>query len=354
MPLPITRRTKKERNNVAMFAVLMTAGIVALIVLTAVFVSFGAQKVSVASIWRAIFAFDGNDFEQVIIRNIRLPRLIADIIVGVSLAVSGAVMQGNTKNPMADTGIMGISSGSVFAVVIMLAFLPSATRLERIGYSCLGAGAATLLIYGIAMIGRRGATAERMVLSGMAISTLFVSVTSAIVLKYGMSGELMKYTAGSSANTIWLDIEVSAPFFIAGLAAVLIISRSLTVMNLGDDVSRGLGANVFVIKLVSTVVVLVLSAIAVIIIGPVGFVGLMIPHMVRHFVGTDYRLVLPSCAVFGAVFVVLVDLFARIIIAPLEFPVGVLVTELSGWKEYAHGGSCVRHSETCKRARYSR
>ena len=119
---------------------------------------------------------------------------------------------------------------------------------------------------------------------------------------------------------------LSAPFFAAGLIAALVMARSLTIMGLGDEVSRELGANTRLIRLVGTIVVLVLSAIAVIIIGPVGYVGLMVPHIVRHIVGTDYRLILPSCAVLGAVLVVLVDLLARVIIAPLEFPVGILIT----------------------------
>ena len=319
-------QSRKKLNNASRFVIFMAIGAVLLLALIVVFMLFGAEHVSIGDIWNGLFRYDGDNFNHIIVRNIRLPRLLADIMVGVSLSVAGAVMQGNTKNPMADSGIMGISSGSIFAIILMMTFLPNATRLERIGYSCLGAAASTLLIYAVAMMGRRGITAGRMVLSGMAISTLFSSITSAIVLKEGLSSQMMKYTAGSSANTLWLDIEVSAPFFIAGFVLALIISRSLTIMNLGDDVSKGLGANVKLIKFISTVVVLVLSAIAVIIIGPVGYVGLMVPHIVRWFVGTDYRLVLPSCAILGAILVVFVDFLARLIIAPLEFPVGILLT----------------------------
>lgn len=316
----------KKLNNVTKFLILLCTCLFALFVLSIVFMLFGAEKISFSDLLNGLFKFDKGNFNQVIVHNIRLPRLIADIIVGVSLAVAGAVMQGNTKNPMADSGIMGISAGSIFAIIIMVVVLPNASRLERIGFSCAGALMATLLIYAVAMVGRRGATAERMVLSGMAISTLFSSVTSAIVLKGGLSGQLMKYTTGSSANTVWMDIKIAVPFFLVGFAVSLIISRSLTIMNLGEDVSKGLGANVKITKFVSTVVVLVLSAIAVVIIGPVGYVGLMVPHIVRYFVGTDYRLVIPSCAVMGGALVLFVDFIARMIIAPLEFPVGVILT----------------------------
>lgn len=290
------------------------------------FISFGAEKIAFSEVFEAIFNYDSDNFNHIIIRDMRIPRLLADIMVGACLALSGAVMQGTTKNPMADSGIMGISSGSVFAVVIIVVFFPNVSRLERIGISALGSGVVTILIYLVALLAKRRASTEKMVLSGMAISTLLTSITTAIILKEGISGEMMRYTAGSSANTIWNDIYVAAPFFLVGLAISLVISRSLTIMNLGDDVSKGLGANTFVIKLVSTIVVLMLSAIAVVIIGPVGYVGLMIPHIVRHFVGVDYRYVLPLSSVLGGAMVVLCDLLARLLIAPFEFPIGVIIS----------------------------
>ena len=322
----INGKIKSEKSNSSRFIILSVICIILLVVLSFAFILLGAKSISLNEIKNAIFYFDSENVSHVIIRDIRIPRLLADIIVGVSLSVSGAVMQGNTKNPMADSGIMGISAGSMFAIMLIMVFLPSATKLEIIGYSCLGAGVATLLIYGMAMMGRRGITADRMVLSGMAISTLFSSVTSAIVLKLGLTSMMMKYTAGSSASTVWTDIYIAGPVFLIGLAASIMISRALTIMNLGEDVSKGLGANVKFIKFVSTMVVLVLSAVAVVIIGPVGYVGLMIPHIIRYFVGTDYRFVLPSCALMGAVFVVMVDLLARMIIPGREFPIGILLT----------------------------
>ena len=324
-PVSLTQKTGKLSNGFKFLIVIVCCG-AALLLFGALFIVLGAERLTLQDVIKGLFRYDETDFNDVIVRDIRLPRLLADVVVGASLALAGAIMQGNTKNPMADSGLMGVSSGSVFAIIVAMAFMPNISRLERMGISCLGAGVATLLVYGIAMIGRRGHTAERMVLSGMAISTLFSSVTTGIVLKEGLSGELMKYTAGSSASTIWLDIRVAGPFFIAGVLLSLVIARSLTVMNLGEDVSTGLGANVKLIKLTSTVIVLVLSALAVIVIGSVGYIGLMIPHIVRPIVGTDYRYVLPASAVLGALLVVVVDIIARIVIAPLEFPVGILIT----------------------------
>ena len=308
------------------FIISLSVGLVLLLGLIILFLSVGAEKVSVMDVINGLFNYDDNVFNQTIVRNIRLPRLIADLMVGGCLALAGAIMHGTTKNPMADSGLMGISSGSVFAVVIIIAFFPGISRLGRIGFSCLGALVVTMLISGIDYLGRKNATPERMVLSGMAISTLFSSVTTAFILQEGISGEMMRYTAGSSANTIWLDIEVALPFFIVGVILALIISRSLTIMNLGEEVSKGLGANTTVIRILSTIIVLVLSAIAVVIIGPVGYVGLMVPHIARKLVGTDYRFVLPTATIFGAVFVVCADMIARTILIPYEFPIGVLIT----------------------------
>lgn len=315
----------RQVSAAARFAYLMTICGSGLVFLSLAFLLLGAEKISLSDVWSAVRAFDASNFNHLILRDIRLPRLIADIIVGSCLSVAGAVMQGQSRNPMADSGIMGISAGSAFAIVLMISFLPNATRLQRIGFSSMGALLATCLIYAIGFLGRRGGP-ERLVLAGMAISTLFGSISTAVMLKNGSSAQMFKYTAGSSANTIWQDIYVAAPFFLIGAVVSISLSRQLTLLNLSDEVSIGLGANTKFIRFIATMVVLIFSAIAVIVIGPVGYVGLMVPHIVRRFVGTDYRYVIPSSMVMGSFFVVIVDLLARVAIAPLEFPIGVLIT----------------------------
>ena len=193
------------------FLIAISVGIVLLLGLMIGFLAIGAESVSASDVINGLFNYDENIFNQTIVRNIRLPRLLADIMVGGCLALAGAIMQGTTKNPMADSGLMGISSGSVFAVVIIIAFFPGISRLGRIGFSCLGALGVTALIYGIAFFGRRNATPERMVLSGMAISTLFSSVTTAFILKEGISGEMMRYRSCWSILLSWTYF--SNPYF---------------------------------------------------------------------------------------------------------------------------------------------
>ena len=318
--------TKPKKSNAARFAVFFTIGLLALFAVMILTLKKGASDISFQDITAAFLSFDRDNFTHLTVRDIRLPRFLADVIVGASLSTAGAIMQGTTKNPMADSGIMGISAGSTLGVVIVMAFFPEAGRFAKMGISALGAGLVTLLIYVIAYAGRGRITSDRMVLSGMAISTLLSSLTTAVILKNGLMNQMIRYTSGSSANTIWKDLYIALPFFAFGIITSIIISRSLTVMNLGEEVSRGLGASVALIRTLSTIVVLVLSAVAVIIIGPVGYIGLMIPYISRYMVGTDYRLVLPVCSVYGALFVSTVDFAAKNIHPGMEFPIGLLIT----------------------------
>ncbi len=314
-----------SNKNYTYFKIIFIVGAIFLFIISSLFLYIGSERISFIEIYDSIFHFNASNFSHIIIKDIRLPRLLADIIVGGSLAIAGAIMQCNTKNPMADTGIMGVNAGATFAIIFMMTFFPNLSRLERFGFSFLGALIATILIYSIAVMGRRGSTPERMILSGMAVSTLFSSITMAIILKNGAVIRMMKYMAGSSANTRWMDIKISIPFFLICVFLSLIIAKTLTLSNLGDEVSKGLGVNLFIGKLLSTLIVLFLSGISVIVIGPVGYVGLLIPYIVKLIVGLDYRYILPISCMYGAIFVTVVDLIARTIIRPREFPVGIIV-----------------------------
>ncbi len=313
-------------NNIRKFKLLVLIGFILLLVVFLVTLKFGASDISLQDIMNSFLHFNADDFRLVTVRDIRLPRWVADIIVGASLAITGAIMQETTENPMADSGLMGISQGATLGVILIVAFYPEASRLDKMFISTAGAAIITLLIYLIAFFGKGKITSDRMVLSGIAISTLCSSIITSLVLKFGLMGQMLRYISGSSANVIWQDLWIAIPFFAVGLIIAIAISRSLTVMNLGDDVSQSLGANIRLIKTLATIVVLILSAVAVIMIGPVGYVGLMIPYFVKVTLGTDYRLVLPICAIYGALFVTTVDFLAKCIHPGLEFPIGLLIT----------------------------
>lgn len=313
---------KKSRQ--LKFLLFLLIGILFLIIISILFIIFGAADIKLFDIKQAFKDFDNNNYSHITIRNIRVPRVLANIIVGSSLAVTGAIMQGSTHNPLADSGLMGISSGATLAVALSLAFFPATGSLKMMLYSCIGASVTTALTYLIASLGRRGMTPERLILAGMSISMLFGSLSTVVALKHKIGKSLTYWMAGGTASTNWTDIKIALPIFILGMIAAVLLSPSITVMSLGEDVATGLGIKMRFVKICNTILVLVLTGVSVIIVGPVGFVGLIVPHIVRHVVGVDYRHIIPATAVYGAVFVVLADLIGRIIMKPFELPIGIV------------------------------
>jgi iron complex transport system permease protein len=274
--------------------------------------------------WEAVFRFDPNITEHQIIRTLRFPRTVADIIVGCSLAICGALMQGTTRNPLADSGLMGISSGATFAMALCMAFLPSRTYGQVMLFACLGAALATSMTYFIASFGRRGMTPQRLVLAGISISMLFGAFSQYISIRYKLGQALAYWTAGGTAGAKWSELAVVAPFFVAAVLASLALSPSVTVLSLGEDVAMGLGLKTGFVKGISTIIVLVLTGLSVIVVGPVGFVGLITPHIVRYMVGVDYRYIIPASGLYGALLTVFADLAGRLINKPYETPISVI------------------------------
>lgn len=307
-----------------LFPLYMTAGALMLLAAAAASVSFGAADMSLATAWGAVFGFNPDISEHQVIRALRLPRTLAGIVVGASLAVCGAVMQGTTRNPLADSGLMGISSGAACGIAVSLALVPGGPYLTQMMFSCIGAALATSLTYLFASAGGRGMTPQRLVLAGLSISMLFGALTSAIAIKYRIGKEMIHWTSGSTASISWIELAVAMPLFALGIGTALAISRSVTLLSMGDDVASGLGLQARRIRLIATLAVLTLTGLAVVIVGPIGFVGLIIPHLARFLVGADYRYIIPMSAIYGAGFLVLADLFGRLYNRPHETPLGII------------------------------
>ncbi|MFK4302152.1 MULTISPECIES: iron ABC transporter permease [unclassified Paenibacillus] len=318
--------THKEQNKKGTlhFIGYMILGLILLLLVTAASITFGAAEMSLKLAWGAVFQFDPGITEHQIIHTLRFPRTVADIIVGCSLAVCGAIMQGTTRNPLADSGLIGISSGSTFAIALCMAFLPGRTYAETMLYSCLGAAVTTGITYYIASIGKRGMTPQRLVLAGMSISMLFGAFSSFIAIKYKIGQALDYWTAGGTASAQWNELAIIAPLFILGVICAIILSPSITILSFGEDVASGLGIHANRIKGFSTLIVLVLTGLSVIVVGPIGFVGLIVPHIMRHLIGTDYRYIIPASALYGGVFLVAADLLGRLINRPHETPLGII------------------------------
>ncbi len=322
---------EKLKNNIAentnkKFISFMLIGLLLLILMSLASIFFGAANMSIKTAWDALFSFDSNITEHQIIQTFRVPRVFANIIVGCSLAICGAIMQGTTQNPLVDSGLMGISSGSTFAIAFAMAFLPGLSYGKTMGFAFIGAGLATFLTYFVASMGKKGMTPEKLVLSGLSISMLFGAFSQYLSIRYRLAYSLAYWTAGGSAGVKMSELLVVLPFFIIGVVASVSLSPSITLLNLGEDVATGLGLKTKTVKLFSTLVVLVLTGLSVVIVGPVGFIGLIIPHMVRYFIGIDYRYVIPAAGLYGSVFTVGADLLGRLINKPYETPIGVILS----------------------------
>ncbi|MPN18066.1 Hemin transport system permease protein HmuU [bioreactor metagenome] len=261
-----------------------------------------------------------------VIWNIRLPRMVLAALVGINLALAGAILQGVMSNPLADPGIIGISSGAGLFGIAILVMFPQHQQFVTIG-AFFGAMLAALIIYILAWKG--GIQPIRIILAGVAVSALFGAGISATLVFYSdrVHGAL-SFMNGSLSARSWPEVQTILPYTIAGLLLVIIFAEKLNILILGDDVARGLGLNVEATRLGFTALAAFLAASAVSVIGLLGFVGLIVPHSIRLILGNDYRYMFPASALLGSVLVMLSDTFARTVLSPVEIPVGIVMAVL--------------------------
>lgn len=319
-------KTKKNKNGhrwTVWFLLLSGSGI--LLLLMAFSVTKGAAKIPMSAVGEALLNFDVKNKHHLIIMELRLPRVIASALVGAAFAVAGAIMQGITRNPMADSGLMGLNAGAGFVLSLCFAFFPGMGYLQIILFSFLGAALGAGLVNSIASMPRGGATPMRLVLAGAAVSTLLAALSQGIALYFEVAQDVMFWTAGGVAGSNWEQLRIMAPFIMAALIGAVVLSPSISLMSLGEDVAKGLGLNTKGMNILCTLLVLVLAGTSVSVVGAVGFVGLMIPHLSRFLAGEDYRCIIPLSAVLGALLMVLADLGARLLNPPFETPIGALI-----------------------------
>ncbi|PYI53998.1 FecCD family ABC transporter permease [Paenibacillus flagellatus] len=315
----------KLRTRPLAASVVLLGGIGALLAGIALSISFGAADISLSTVWEAVFRFDPQSTPHQIVQELRLPRVLAGALVGAGFAVAGALMQGMTRNPMADSGLLGLNAGAGFALALCFAFFPGLPFLYLILYSFAGAGIGAGLVYGIGSLARGGLTPVRLVLAGAAVSALLTALSEGIALHFRIGQDLAFWYAGGMAGTKWIQLKIMFPWVGGALLAAMLLARSVTLLSLGEEVAAGLGQRTWLIKLAGTAIVLVLAGSAVAIVGAVGFVGLLIPHLTRFLVGVDYRWIVPCSAVLGSLLVVFADLGARMVNPPHETPIGAVI-----------------------------
>ena len=273
-----------------------------------------------------------SETEQAIIVSIRLPRIILALIVGGALGVSGAVMQGLFRNPMADPGIIGVSSGGALGAVIAIA--TGATALVSLALpmmSFVGAAATLILVYTVASVGGRFSMAA-LLLAGVATGAFVAAIISAIILftaNLQAQREMLFWLAGGLGASTWEDVRLCVPFVLLGIGVSVVLSRDLNLLMLSDDEARALGARVALTRNLLLVSTSLITGAAVAFSGTIAFVGLIAPHTLRLIVGADHRVLVPLSAIGGGLFLLAADTLARTVVDPAEVPVGV-VTALMG------------------------
>ncbi len=286
---------------------------------------FGSADISFGTIMHTLLG-NVETTDEMVIWNIRFPRNIVGALVGANLAVSGAILQAVMKNPLADPGIVGVSSGAGLAGVMMLIFMPEASLLLT-PVSFIGAMASAAAVYALAW--KNGVRPSRIILAGVAVNAFLGSGISALLVFYSdkVQGALLWMVGGLSARS-WPQVESLFPYTILGLVFALAGCKVLTILSLGDETARGLGVPVEKVRFSMTAVAALLAAGAVSIAGLIGFVGLVVPHIVRLIIGTDYKYVVPGSAILGAGVLVFCDTLGRVLFSPIEIPAGIIMAFL--------------------------
>ena len=284
-----------------------------------------------STVFQALVAPDPELFDHIVIRELRVPRAVLAVVAGSSLAVAGALMQGVTRNPLAEPGILGLMVGASFAVVLAVGVFDLAGPAWLPLIAAAGALGAALLVGLIASAAPGGATPLTLVLAGAAVSALLGAViTAANLIDQDSFENLRVWLNGTLAGHGRDVLGWTAPWLVAGFVVAFGIARQVTALALGDDTAVGLGIRVARLKVLALFAVVALTASAVALAGPLGFVGLVIPHAVRLFVGADYRLIVPYSAVAGAAYLLVVDIAARLVLAPIEIATGIVTALLGG------------------------
>lgn len=316
---------QKERNGrrfFSRFAFLpVLLGLVAAVSMWAVTV--GTSSIPESLVLDAILRFDGSR-EHIIIIGLRVPRVLAGLLVGAALAVAGAIMQAITNNPLASPGLFGINAGAAFAVVLSVALFGSSSDAGHAWFAFGGAALAAVIVFAVGSAGRGGATPLKLAIAGAVLSSFLTSLTSAILIfDAGTLDDIRLWSVGSLSGRTLAGVAALAPYIGAGLAAALLSCRQIMTLSLGPEVARSVGQNLALWRGVAAVTVTLLAGAAVALAGPIGFVGLVAPHVIRLLIGADYRWIIPYSALCGALLVVLADAAIRAAFPGTDLPVGV-------------------------------
>ncbi|MFC3995552.1 FecCD family ABC transporter permease [Nocardiopsis sediminis] len=306
---------------------LLLAGLLACVVAG---ISVGARSIPLDDVWRLLVSPDGGE-NATIVRSLRVPRTALGVLVGASLGVAGVLMQSHTRNPIADPSLLGVSAGAACGVVLGIFLADVGSLTGYVWFALAGALAASTAVFAIASGGGRGPTPVTLVLAGAAMTALLSAVTSAVVLVDQQSLEVFRFwrvgsLVGRPPEVIWQVL----PFLLAGLAIAVATAPGMNALALGDDVAVALGQRVRVTRAAGILAISLLTGASVAAVGPVGFVGLMAPHLARAITGPDHRWLVPYAALCGASLVLIADVIGRVARGSGEVEVGIILAVMGG------------------------
>jgi len=284
----------------------------------------GAASISLDDLWLAIRTPAANSL-TLAIHEIRFPREIAAVLVGSALSVAGAIMQGITRNPLADPGLLGLTAGANAALVLSFILLPSIPYYGIIMVCFIGAAIGVLLVFGISSLNKGSLSTFRIVLAGSVVSSFLFAMGEVLAIYFKVSKEVAMWTAGGLIGTDWTQIRIITPIMLIGIAAAILLSRELTVLSLSEEAAVGLGQKTIRVKILLFIIIILLSGASVALVGRMAFIGLMVPHIVRLFTGKDYKYIIPMSAIVGAGFMLFADTLGRTINAPFETSAAAII-----------------------------
>ncbi|MEM5608209.1 iron ABC transporter permease [Bacillus toyonensis] len=288
-------------------------------------ISFGAKDIHLQTVWVAVLDYNPKLTQHQIIYELRLPRVIGAAVVEATFAVAGAVMQGVTRNPLADAGVLGINAGAMFVVALSFAFFPHMPYSYLMIVSFIGAVLSTVLIFVIGSATSGGLTPMRLTIAGAVMAALLHSLSSGVAIYYDLSQDLAFWYAGGVAGVKWEHLKFLVPIILITIIFAIVLGRSISLISMGDDVATNLGVKTNRTRILGMIIVVILAGVSVSAVGSIGFVGLVIPHIARKLVGVNYRLIIPMSALLGAMLLVVADLGARTVNPPKELAIGIMV-----------------------------
>lgn len=311
------------------------AGVVLLLAAVAfgvlVSLAVGAKSIPWSTVLESIFSYDPEVTDHLIVRELRFPRTVLGLLVGGSLGVAGALMQGVTRNPLADPGLLGVNAGASFAVVLAIWMFEITSVTGLVWFAFLGAAITSVVVYVLGSAGRGGATPVRLALAGAALAALLFACTRAVTLIDQATLDQFRFWAVGSLAGRSDDVTMQiAPFMVVGVLLAFGAARQLNALALGEAAAASLGTRIGLTRAVSVLAITLLCGSAVAVAGPIGFVGLVVPHAARVWFGPDQRWLLPASGLAGAALLLCCDTLGRIIARPGEVQVGIMTAAVGG------------------------